>query len=116
VERLFHIEVYRNLPPVEGRFKQKIQGYVTYALSGQHEALFYTSALPIAVIAQAEQIETTLKRWTEQVLAQLHRPEEGEWFFFCSIDPATASPEKLFLSPIWKHAFSTDKTPLLVLE
>ncbi|HEX2243919.1 MAG TPA: hypothetical protein VHK27_11850, partial [Gammaproteobacteria bacterium] len=47
----FHIEVYRTLPPVEWRFKQKIKGYVTYALSGQHEALFHTPALAIAVIA-----------------------------------------------------------------
>jgi len=37
----FHLEVYRNLPPMEWRFKQKIQGYVTYAVTGQHEALFH---------------------------------------------------------------------------
>jgi hypothetical protein len=34
-----HIEIYRNLPPVEWRFKQKVMGYVAYAVSGQHEAL-----------------------------------------------------------------------------
>jgi hypothetical protein len=117
----FHIEVYRNLPPAEWRFKQKIQGYVTYALSGQHEALFQTPALSIAVIAQTDIAQTdrqkaTLKRWTEEVLTEIERPEEGEWFFFCSLDTATASPEELFLSPIWEHAFSTAKTPLIVLE
>jgi hypothetical protein len=117
----FHIEVYRNLPPVEWRFKQKIKGYVTYALSGQHEELFQTPALSIAVIAQTPQLDdqkmaATLKRWTEEALQEIGRPEEGEWFFFCSRDPATASPEELFLAPVWESAFGTTKTPLLVLE
>jgi hypothetical protein len=112
----FHIEVYRNLPPVEGRFKQKIQGYVTYALSGQHAALFHTSALSIAVIAVSKQIAATLKRWTEETLQEMGRPAEGEWFFFCSLNTATTSPEEMFLSPVWEQAFSTDKTPLLMLE
>jgi hypothetical protein len=40
VRDFFHIEVYRNLPPVERRFKQKIAGYVTYVDTGQHQALF----------------------------------------------------------------------------
>jgi hypothetical protein len=112
----FHIEVYRNLPPVAGRFKQKIQGYVTYALSGQHEALFHTSALSIAVIAVSKQMAAILKRWTEETLREMGRPAEGEWFFFCSLDAATASPQELFLSPVWEQAFGTAKTPLLILE
>jgi hypothetical protein len=112
----FHIEVYRNLPPQEWRFKQKIAGYITYALSGQHEALFHTSALSIAVIAVAKPMAATLKKWTEEALQEMGRPEEGEWFFFSSVNPATASPEELFLSPVWERAFRTDKTPLLVLE
>jgi hypothetical protein len=112
----FHIEVYRNLPPQEWRFKQKIAGYVTYTLSGQHKALFQTSALSIVVLAATEHMAATLKRWTEEVLTDMERQAEGEWFFFCSVDPATASPEELFLTPIWEQAFSTTKTPLLVLE
>jgi hypothetical protein len=112
----FHIEVYRNLPPAEWRFKQKIKGYVTYALSGQHEALFQTPALSIAVIAVTDTQKATLKRWTEETLTEIGRPEEGEWFFFCSLDPATVTPKELFLSPLWEYAFSTTKTPLLVLE
>ena len=112
----FHIEVYRNLPPAEWRFKQKIAGYVTYALSGQHEALFNTAALSIAVIAVSQQMATTLKQWTEETLVEMGRPAEGDWFFFCSLDPAKASPEELFLSPVWEQAFSDVKTPLLVLE
>jgi hypothetical protein len=112
----FHIEVYRNLPPVPQRFKQKIQGYVTYALTRQHKALFQTPALSIAVIAATDIQNAALKRWTEEALQEMERPEEGEWFFFCSLNPATASPEDLFLTPIWEQAFSTTKTPLLVLE
>jgi hypothetical protein len=112
----FHIEVYRNLPPAEWRFKQKIAGYVMYALCGHHAALFHTAALSIAVIAVSKPMAATLKRWTEESLQEMGRPIDGEWFFFCSLDPATASPEELFLSPLWEHAFSTDKTPLLVLE
>jgi hypothetical protein len=96
----FFIEVYRNLPPTQWRFKQKIKGYVTYAVSGQHEALFHTSALSIAVIAVSKPMAETLKRWTEEVLQEMGRPEEGEWFFFCSRNPATTSPEELFLSPV----------------
>ena len=59
-----HIEAYRYLPPVAWRFKQKIHGYVTYALSGQHAALFNTAALSIAVIAVSKPMATTLKQWT----------------------------------------------------
>jgi hypothetical protein len=105
---LFFIEVYRNLPPAEWRFKQKIQGYVAYAKSGQHQALFNTSALSIAVIAIAKPMATTLKKWTEEALQEMGRPEEGDWFFFCSCDTSSASPEELFLSPVWERAFSTD--------
>jgi len=112
----FHIEVYRNLPPAEWRFKQKIQGYVTYVDTGQHAALFHTSALSIAVIAATSQMATTLKRWTEEALQAIGRPEEGEWFFFCSLDAASASPEEMFLSPVWEKAFGTTTTPLLMLE
>ena len=112
----FHIEVYRNLPPAEWRFKQKIHGYVTYALTGQHEALFNTAALSIAIITQTEQMETTLKRWTEETLTEIERPSDGDWFFFCSLNTATARPEELFLSPVWEQAFSSTKTPLLMLE
>jgi hypothetical protein len=112
----FFIELYRNLPPREWRFKQKIAGYVFYATSGWHERFFQTPALSIAVIAQTYQMATTLKHWTEQVLTQMQRPEEGEWFFFTSLDPASVSPEELFLSPVWESAFGTAKTPLLMLK
>jgi hypothetical protein len=115
-EDFFHIEeVYRTLPPVEQRFKQKIQGYVTYVDTGQHEALFQTPALSIAVVAQTSQMATILKYWTEEALTELGRPEEGDWFFFCSLAVASASPEELYLSPVWERAFGTAKTPLLVL-
>jgi protein involved in plasmid replication-relaxation len=112
----FHIEVYRNLPPVERRFKQKIQGYVTYVDTGEHQALFHTTALSIALVAQTPAIAATLKRWTEEALTEIERMEEGDWFFFCGLDPATTSPEELFLTPVWEQAFGTTKTPLLVLE
>jgi hypothetical protein len=112
----FHIELYRNLPPVEWRFKQKIQGYVAYATTGQHEALFATPAIGIAVITQKDEITATLKRWTEDVLHKTAQPEQGGLFFFYSLDPATASPEEMFLSPFWEQPLSSAKTPLLVLE
>ena len=112
----FHIEVYRNLPPAEWRYKQKIQGYVYAVDEGWHEAFFHIPALSLAVIAATDQMAATLKRWTEEVLTEIERPEEGDWFFFCSLNPATASPEELFLTPIWEQAFGTTKTPLIVLE
>jgi hypothetical protein len=114
-EDFFFIELYRTLPPVKERFKQKIQGYVTYDDTGQHEELFQTPVLSIAVLAQTSQMATMLKQWTEEALQDMERPEEGDWFFFCSLDPATASPEELFLSPAWEQAFGTAKTPLLIL-
>jgi DNA-binding MarR family transcriptional regulator len=115
-EDFFFIELYRTLPPVKERFKQKIQGYITYGDTGQHEALFQTPALSIAVIATSDQMATLLKAWTEEALQQIGRAADGDWFFFCSINPATASPEELFLSPLWEQAFGTAKTPLLMLE
>lgn len=115
-QNFLHIEVYRNLPPAEWRFKQKIKGYVTYAISGQHEVLFHTPSLSIVVIAQSEPMATTLKRWTEQALQESNQTEHGELFFFTSLNPATASPEELYLSPVWQQAFGTAKIPLLILE
>jgi hypothetical protein len=44
------------------------------------------------------------------------RPEEGDWFFFRSINTAVASPEEMYLAPQWEQAFGTAKTPLLTLE
>jgi hypothetical protein len=57
-----------------------------------------------------------LKSWTEEALRETESIADGDWFFFCSVDPATASPEELFLAPVWEQAFRTTKTPLLVLE
>jgi hypothetical protein len=111
----FHIEVYRHLPR-EARFKQKIRGYVISVASGKHEALFQTPALSLAVFAATDQIAMLLKKWTEEALQGIHQPEQGERFFFRCIDPATVTPDELFLSPVWKQPYSTAKTPLLTLE
>jgi hypothetical protein len=116
VQDFLHIEVYRNLPPAEWRFKQKIQGYVTALDSGQHEALFHTPALSVAVFAQTVTMADTLKQWTEKALQEMKRPEEGEMFFFGSVNVANASPEEMFLASVWQQAFSSTKTPLLILE
>jgi hypothetical protein len=61
-------------------------------------------------------LAATLKRWTEEVLHEDKQQELGERFFFRSIDTATASPEEMYLSPVWEQAFSDVKTPLLDLE
>jgi hypothetical protein len=114
----FHIEVYRNLPPAEWRFKQKIQGYIATVDTGQQETLFQTPALSIAVItvSETEQMAATLKRWTEEALQDIGRAAEGERFFFRNIpDTATVNPAALFLAPVWEQAWSTNKTPLLIL-
>jgi hypothetical protein len=111
-----HIEIYRNLPPVEWRFKQKVQGYVTYVALGQHEALFQTPALSIAVIAATEPMAATLKRWCEEALTARAQQGESNRFFFSSSDVVTVTPTELFLLPLWEQAFSNTKTPLLVLE
>jgi hypothetical protein len=110
----FHIEVYRHLPPLEQRFKQKIQGYVVYAHSPLHQQLFHTSALSIAIFGQTPEMAATLKHWTEEALA--NQPDEGSRFFFTSMNPAIASPIGLFLTPVWQQAFGEDAIPLLVLE
>jgi hypothetical protein len=115
VQDFFHIEVYRTLPPAEWRFKQKIQGYVASLDSGQHEALFHTPALSIAIFAQTVTMADTLKQWTEEALQEMERPEEGEIFFFGSVNPATARPEEMYLAPAWEQAFGSTKTPLLIL-
>jgi hypothetical protein len=115
IEDFFFIEVYRTMPPVEEHFKQKIQGYVMYLDSGQHEVLFATPALTITVVAETVQMAATLKRWTEDALQDMRRPEEGEMFFFCSLAMTSTSPEELFLSPHWEQAFSSAKTSLIHL-
>jgi hypothetical protein len=111
----FFIEVYRHVP-MESRFKQKVKGYVVSVDTGIHEALFKTAALSIAVICETSQQAVLLQRWTEEALTEMGRVAEGEQFFFTSSNPATATPEALFLSPVWEQALGTAKTPLLVLE
>jgi hypothetical protein len=114
-QEFFHIEVYRTHLREE-RFKQKIHTYAAYAASTIHQELFHTASLNIAVFCASSQLAERLKRWTEEVLQQGQLPQLGERFFFTSSDPATASPEVIFLSPVWEQALSTTKTPLLVLE
>jgi hypothetical protein len=110
-----YLEVYRHHLN-ETRFQHKIQGYVTALITGLHEQLFQTSAMAVAIIATTDKLAGTLKQWTEEALAAMDRTDAGERFFFSSLNTATASPEELFLSPVWEQAFSTTKTPLLVLE
>jgi hypothetical protein len=114
-QEFFHIEVYRTHLR-EYRFKQKIHAYYAYEGSPIHQQLFATPALCIAFFCATKQMAGTLKRWTEEVLHELKEPSLSERFFFTSTDLATASPEELFLSPVWEQACSTDKTPLIVLE
>jgi hypothetical protein len=114
-QEFFHIEVYRHMP-LEPRFKQKVQGYVTAVDTGQHAALFATEALSIAVLCTTVYQTATLTQWTEEALQDMGRAAEGERFFFRTIDTATASPEDMYLAPVWEQAFSTAKTPLLMLE
>jgi hypothetical protein len=114
-EDFFHIEYYRSHLG-EWWYKQKVQGYLAYIQSGVHEQHFGTTAFSLAVIAHPPELAATLKRWTEEVLDSLQQPEQGERFFFCSVNPTTASPEELFLPPVWEQAFRTAKTPLIALE
>jgi hypothetical protein len=111
----FHIELYRHLP-MERRFKQKVQGYLTYAGSPSHQELFRTSALSIAIFAATEQLTQMLKQWTEDVLTKLEQQPEGQRFFFSWVIPGHVSPTELFLSPVWSLAFSNTQTPLLLLN
>jgi hypothetical protein len=110
-----YLEIYRHHLN-ETRYQHKIQGYVTALASGLHEQLFKTPAMSVAIIATTKKLKETLKQWAEEALTTMERQDAGDRFFFCSIDTASVTPEELFLSPIWEHAFSTDKTPLLVLE
>jgi hypothetical protein len=111
----FHIEMYRTHLR-EYRFKQKIHAFAMYAASAIHQELFATPALAIAIFCASSQLATILKRWTEEVLQEGQQSELAERFFFTSVDPASASPEELYLSPVWEQAFSTTTTPLLMLE
>jgi hypothetical protein len=114
-EEFFHIEVYRTHLREE-RFKHKMHTYAAYVASPRHTALFHTPALAIAIFCADDHLAETLKHWTEEVLQEGHQLELGERFFFTSVNPATASPEESFLSPVWEQAFGKTKTPLLVLE
>jgi hypothetical protein len=87
---------------------------VVYAQSPLHQQLFHTSALSIAIFARTTEIAKTLRKWTQEALAS--QPDEGDRFFFTSLNPATASPGELFLSPVWQQAFKEDTIPLLDLE
>jgi hypothetical protein len=70
----------------------------------------------VVVIATSEELAGTLKQWAEDALVTIQRQDAGNRFFFCHLDTATATPEEMFLSPVWEQAFGTTKTPLLMLE
>jgi hypothetical protein len=72
--------------------------------------------MSVAVIATIEKLAGTLKQWAEEALVAMHRADAGDRFFFCWLDTASASPEEMYLSPVWEPAFSDTTTPLLVLE
>jgi hypothetical protein len=108
-EDFFHVEYYRT-HLAEWWYKQKVTGYVSYIETGVHEALFGTPAFSLAVMTDSDHLAATLKRWTEEVLVSLKQPGQGERFFFCSTDPATTSPEDMFLSPVWEQAFGSGNT------
>jgi hypothetical protein len=110
-----YLEVYRHHLN-ETRFQRKIQGYVTALITGLHEQLFQTSAMTVAIIVTTDKLAGTLKQWTEEALAAMNRTDAGDRFYFCWLNTASASPKELFLSPVWEQAFSSTKTPLLVLE
>jgi hypothetical protein len=114
-QEFIHFEVYRTHLS-ERRFKHKITGYAGYAGSMLHRELFHSRALSIAVLAQTAGMAARLKQWTEDVLHAREQPELGEQFFFANVNPATASPTEMFLSPVWQNAFGDAKTPLLVLD
>jgi hypothetical protein len=67
-------------------------------------------------MSQTASMAATLKRWTEEALLASKQQEHGALFFFSSLNTATATPEEIFLSPVWEQAFSSDKTPLIMLE
>jgi hypothetical protein len=75
-------------------------GYATLAATGQHEVLFQTPALSLAVFAATKPMPATLKRWTEEILEITNQQTEGNRFFFCSLDVAKASPTEMFLTPV----------------
>jgi hypothetical protein len=77
--------------------------------------LFHTPALSIAVFATTEHMAGTLKHWTEEALAELKRPDEGDMFFFGSMDVAKVSPEEMYLTRVWRQAFRDATVPLLIL-
>jgi hypothetical protein len=100
--------------PMETRFKQKVTGYLFYAATGQHAALFQTSALSIAVFTATDQQAATLKRWTEEALHD--QPQFGAYFLFRSIDTSATSPTEMYLAPVWQQAFGDAPIPLLVYK
>jgi hypothetical protein len=114
-EQFFHIEVYRTHLRQE-RFKHKIHTYAAYAASPLHKNLFHTPALAIAIFCADDHLQKTLKQWTAEVLQEPHQLDLAERVFFTSVAPATASPEAIFLSPIWDTAGGNAQTPLLLLE
>jgi hypothetical protein len=111
----YYLEVYRHHLN-KTHFQHKIQGYITALATGLHKHLFHTPAMSVAVIATIDKLDETLKQWAEEALAAIDRKDAGDRFFFCHLDTATASPEELFLSPLWEQLFSATKTPLLILE
>jgi hypothetical protein len=118
-QNFLHVEVYRNLPPVEWRFKQKIAGYVTYAVTGQHEELFQTLPSPLQLLPHLSQWQqdsnsglrkhyrrsTSLntERYFSLPLSIRQRQAQKRCIFLLSGSRHLAIPKPRYLSGLTRH-------------
>ncbi len=93
-------------------FRQRIRARVAWS-QGAYQKHFGTTSLTTAyVVSPAGKRLADVRKWAEAELEALGR-KGSELFLFTDLDPATASPQDLFLSAYWYEPFKTQPVSLI---
>jgi hypothetical protein len=102
-------------------FREKIAKLYAFGTSEKYGQLYQARSFNVAFLVQAPKRNsvdrlTEVLGWTERELRQRRVPHDAASFSFCALDPATVSPEDLFLGANWFHPFSTPPHALIDLS
>jgi len=106
------------------RFKQHIQARIAFIRSGAYRQLFGHQAVVIAYVTTGDkdrpdylkQRLASMRAWTNQVLADLNRPNWARVFRFCALSMDEVYGAPLFSEPVWFRPDEPDPVKLFTSE
>lgn len=94
-------------------WRRKVRALVAYA-EGPYIGAFGTDALTVAVVATPGAARlANLRQWAQDELDRRGQRQNADLFRFATFDPATATPEEIYLAPIWHIPFQAHAVALV---